>query len=367
MKILHVINNLNAGGAEKLLTDILPLMKQEGHVVAVAISNGSKNIKKYEIIFSEAGIRVIDYRTSFYNPFIIFKLLNTVKKGKYTIVHSHLFPSQYWLAFASIFFPKHIKLVKTEHSVFNERKQYRILRPLERFIYSRYHKIIGITQLVKENLTDWLKRDNIVLIHNGVNLSQIALARKEQQAIRSPISKEKYAILLTGRFDGIHKDQKSLIEAIGLLDTPVELFFAGDGPALDEVKEFANSKSYKDCIHFLGMRTDVYSLMAQVNLNVLSTNTEGLSGVALESLASGKPFIGSDVEGVKDIVPDSSFLFPKKNPEALAQKISELRNDKNRTAVMVTQSLQFVKNYDISLMVKNYLKIYKSLLSCENA
>ncbi len=364
MKILHVINNLGAGGAEKLLTDILPLMKREGHEVAVAISNGSNNVAKFETIFSEAGIEVIDYKTSFYNPFLTFKLLKTIKNGNYNIVHAHLFPSQYWLAFAALFLPKKVKLVKTEHSVFNERKQYKILRPLERFVYARYQKIIGITQLVKDNLAAWLRKSDIVVIHNGVNLAEMEAAKKNQLLkSSSPITSEGFTILMTGRFDGIHKDQKSLIEAFNLLDESVVLYFAGDGPAIEEIKTFAAQTAAKDRIHFLGMRTDVYALMAQVDLNVLSTNTEGLSGVALESLASGKPFIGSRVEGVKDIVPNDSFLFPKQDPKALAAKIIEIKGNPDLAASMISTALKHVKKFDISLMVTNYLSVYNDVLA----
>jgi len=366
VKILHVINNLGAGGAEKLLTDILPLMKREGHEVAVAISNGSNNVAKFETIFSEAGITVIDYKTSFYNPFITFKLLKTIKRGQFNVVHAHLFPSQYWLAFAALFLPKKVRLVKTEHSVFNERKQYKILQPLERFVYARYQKIIGITQLVQENLSAWLRKSDIVVIHNGVNLAEMEAAKTNQlQGNVSPIASEGFSILMTGRFDGIHKDQKSLIEAVNLLDESIILYFAGNGPAIEEIKTFAAQTAAKDRIHFLGMRTDVYALMAQVDLNVLSTNTEGLSGVALESLASGKPFIGSNVEGVKDIVPDNSFLFPKQDPNALAAKISEVKNDPSQATHMVNIALEHVKKFDISLMVTNYLAVYKDVLDEE--
>ena len=88
------------------------------------------------------------------------------------------------------------------------------------------------------------------------------------------------------------------------------LFLAGRGALLEHTKQFTESLGLTERVHFLGMRTDVYSLMNKVDLNVLSTNFEGLSGVTLESLASGKPFIGSDVPGVNDIVPDPRFLFP---------------------------------------------------------
>ena len=152
MKILHYINNLGAGGAEKLLVDILPLMKAKGHDVHLVYSNSKANVKNYDLILKNSKINVRNLNVSFYNPLQIFFLLQIMRKEQYDIIHAHLFPTQYWLAFASIFKPKKTQLIKTEHSVFNERKQYRMLRPLDRFVYYKYNKIIGITDQVTDNL-----------------------------------------------------------------------------------------------------------------------------------------------------------------------------------------------------------------------
>ena len=58
MKILHYINGLGPGGAEKLLTDILPLMKQQGQEVHLLISNKKNRVQKYQNLLLEKGIRM---------------------------------------------------------------------------------------------------------------------------------------------------------------------------------------------------------------------------------------------------------------------------------------------------------------------
>lgn len=365
MKILNVINNLAAGGAEKLLTDVLPLQQQAGHTLEVLICNGEANVSDFEERLTQAGIRIINLQTSFYNPLQVFKLVSIIKKGRYDIVHAHLFPSQYWLAFASLLIPKHIKLVKTEHSIFNERKQYKILRPLEKFVYRRYHAIIAITEAVKVNLARWLQSEKqMVMIHNGVNLEQIWQQQKEiNQDHYTFIPNDSFTILMVGRFDGIHKDQVSLVRAFQQVVHPeTQLFFAGAGPGEQAVKDMVKDAKLEDRVHFLGVRNDVYTLMHLVDLNVLSTNTEGLSGVALESLASGKAFIGSDVDGVRDIVPGKQFLFPKQNPTALYEKIDILMNDEPLRKKMAAEGLRHVKKFDTKQMAQNYLNLYQELM-----
>ena len=89
-------------------------------------------------VFEEVGIQVIDFKLSIYNPLQILRLVSLLKKEKYDIAHAHLFPTQYWLAISSLWKPKSTRLIKTEHSVYNERKEYRILNPIERWIYRKY-------------------------------------------------------------------------------------------------------------------------------------------------------------------------------------------------------------------------------------
>lgn len=366
MKILHYINNLGSGGAEKLLSDILPLMKDQGNNVNLMISNSDANVQKFEKILMDEGIRIINLNKGFYNPFQIIDLIWILKREKYDIVHAHLFPTQYWLAIASFFISKRTKFVKTEHSVYNERKQYRYLRPLETFIYNRYNSIIAISPDVKCNIENWTKHKTISTILNGVNLNQIngeiAITNLSDYSF---LDLYKFNILMTGRFDGWQKDQLTLLKSLENLDENFNLYFAGEGPFLNEVKDYVVKSSLSNRVNFLGLRPDIYRLMSIMDLNVLSTNHEGLSGVVLENLASGKPFLGSEVVGVKEIVPNSKFLFQKGNSRELAEKIKLIAEDKELAMTMVAEAKHFIKAFDIRHMVDNYIKLYRSVIENE--
>jgi len=362
MKIMHYINNLGAGGAEKLLTEILPIMQAKGHKTHLVYSNNKKNFKEFDHIISQNGIIVHNFNMSYYNPLQVLKLIRLIRTQEYDILHAHLFPTQYWLAIASLWKSPQTKFIKTEHSVFNRRKRFKILIPLEKWIYSRYNIIVAISNAVKENLLNWLNKElNILVINNGINLSQMELMKKSKTSVESSFfDPGKYNILMVGRFVS-EKDQESLVKAISLLPVNYELYFIGEGYYMDEIKHLVDHLNLKDRVQFLGLRADVYKLMSMANLNVLSTNHEGFSGVALEAMASGRPFIGSDVEGVNDVVPDNLFLFPRKNHERLAAKIEEISNNTELETYLIERGLVHVKKFDISFMVENYLRAYVSL------
>jgi glycosyltransferase involved in cell wall biosynthesis len=364
MKILHYCNGLTSGGAEKLLTQILPLMKEKGHEVHLAYSNDQFNIKTYDVTLKSSGIKIYNLNISFYNPIQIIYLIRLMKKERYDIVHAHLFPTQYWLAFAAFSKPEKTKLVKTEHNVFNHRRKYPFVSIIEKIVYNRYSKIIAITDEVKLTLANWLKNENkIIVINNGINLQRSNNHIDENNLTGFKFNDDsKINLLMTARFNGIAKDQNTLIRAAKLLPERYHVYFAGEGELLNNSKKLAGELNIEDRIHFLGMYANANTLMGKVDLNVLSTNFEGLSGVALESLASGKPFIGSDVAGVNNIVPDNRFLFPAKNPEKLARKIKEVTESKKLASEMVNVATEYVKKFDIRLMVENYLKLYRNLI-----
>src|SRR3954452_17742401 len=167
MKILHFINNLGSGGAEKLLTDILPHIKNQGNDVYVMVCNHNKSLSRFKDKLEKSNIPIINLGYSFYNPLQIFKIIRIINQNKFELIHAHIFPSQYWLAISSLFFAKKIKLVKTEHSVFNKRQNLGIFQFIETFIYSRYSKIIAISKTVKEKLPEkLLNKGKITVINN---------------------------------------------------------------------------------------------------------------------------------------------------------------------------------------------------------
>lgn len=365
MKILHYINNLGSGGAEKLLVEMLPLFINEGHDVTVLLSNNFKSIGLYEDTLKKKGIKVISLQRSFYDPRLIWDLYKILKNEDFNIVHAHLFPSQYWLAFASMFINKKIKYIKTEHSVFNERKKYFFLKPLEKLVYSRYHGLIGITAEVTSNLQKWLNRTaGFTTINNGVNIAAVSKAKENIIASEYGfLEREYFNILMVGRFDGVQKDQRTLVLSMKYLPENVRLYFAGEGDYKGVIEHLAISEGVIERVRFLGMRTDVYAIMNMVNLNVLSSHHEGLSGVVLESLASSSPFIGSNVCGIREVVPSNDFLFEAGNVEEVVYKIKLLMNNEEVYNQLVIEGNKGVTKYDISNMSKGYLDFYKKILN----
>lgn len=365
MKILHVINSLDTGGAEKLLVNFLPYLVKEGHEVELLQLTSSFSEKKYQEILIKNGVKIISltHSKNLYSFSFIFKLRIFFKTRTYDIVHVHLFPALYWTAIALKKF--NLKLVFTEHSTKNNRIHKFYFKPFDRFIYQRYDKIIAISYNIKNILSKWLGSDKkIIIVRNGVELAKFIQAipySKKELAQELRVDINSVLVLMVARFS-FPKDQATLVEAAKLLPVNFHVLFVGEGD-IEPIKALAKRKGIFANIHFLGFRNDIPQLIKSVDINVLSSLYEGMSGVTCEALASGKPFLGSDVSGINDVVPDGRFLFASGDAIELAEKIQNIVRNEELYIQMVGDGMKHVKQFDMSKMVEQHIQLYKQLIA----
>ncbi len=89
---------------------------------------------------------------------------------------------------------------------------------------------------------------------------------------------------------------------------------------------------YQDDVSFLGLRSDVPTLLAGTHIFVLPSYSEGLSNALMEAMASGCACIASDVGGNRFLIQNgvSGFLFPAGDRSALASYIRKLVEDQSK-------------------------------------
>ncbi len=351
MKILHVITSLEIGGAQRLLADILPLQNKENDVELVVLKDVDSAFKKV-IVDSGVKIHSLNCR-SYHSPLNIFKLRMYMTKAE--VVHVHLFPTLYWAALASIFC-KNIKLVYTEHSTHNKRRDKNYLRPIERFIYSKYKRIIGISQQTQDYLMRWLKvksKDSrFCVIVNGVALEKFS---SQKQLV------DKKRLIMVSRFVDM-KDQETVIRAMVNVRSDAQLYLVGDGPNKVHCENVAKECGVNDRVHFLGSRDDIPELVSQSYIGIQSSIWEGFGLTAVELMAAGKPVIATNVNGLKQVVEGVGLLFNVQDSMTLAKHIDKLLNNNELYNDVASRCLKRAQQYDINNMVKKYLVVYGEII-----
>lgn len=351
MRVLHVITSLEIGGAQRLLADLLPLQMS---TIDVSLLVYKRVHNDFEKTVEQAGIEIICLNEhNFYNPMVIFRMRRIFKD--YDLVHAHLFPTVYWASLAARGLD--VKLVYTEHSTSNARRNKWYCLPLERFMYGSYDKIISISQQTREALTTWLGQNDgrFVVINNGVNTKKFA-------SVNVPVVPK--SLIMISRF-AASKDQETVIRAMQFIDKTVTLRLVGDGESRTHCEKLAVDLGVADRIQFLGARSDVPELIASSYIGIQSSNWEGFGLTAVEIMACGKPVIATNVDGLKQVVEGAGEVFNLGNASELASRVNYLLKDDCYYQSMVNRCRQRAKEYDVLIMAERYLQLYKSLCAHE--
>lgn len=359
MKVLHIINSMGTGGAEKLLVDALIKYRQKNIEAEVLLLNGEKTKLVELLLLENVPVQHLGTENSIYSLKNILKIRPYLEG--YDIIHVHLFPASYFVVFSNFFLKHKKKLIFTEHNTTNKRRDIFILKPLERFVYRQFRSIVTISDAVHNELKRHLgeKFSNIVKIYNGINLEEINKA-KPYDKNQLDHDDDDCIMIMVASFTQ-QKDQQTVIKSLQYLPDHVKLLLVGDGPLKNECEEISISLGLKKRITFLGLRTDVPRLLKTSDIVILSSNFEGLSLSSVEGLSSGNPFIASNVPGLAEVVENAGVLFPKGNAKKLAKEINHLIENEDYRNLIIKNCLNRANKFDINKMVDNYINVYQEI------
>jgi glycosyltransferase involved in cell wall biosynthesis len=205
----------------------------------------------------------------------------------------------------------------------------------------------------------WVQRRfnvNSEVIPNGIFVNDYRIGT---------IPHEKPTIIFVGRLVPA-KGLKYLIKSIKFIsnDFPnVELVIAGSGPEESNLSELVKTLHLRKNVRFVGnlYGEKMTSLYQSADVVVLPSLSETFGIVILEAMASGKPFVGTRVGALPEIVREShaGYLVPPRDPSALAEKICKLLGDAQLRQRLGRNGRKVVEEkYDWRGIVHRVEKIY---------
>ena len=367
MRILQVITSLDMGGAETLVVNLIPRLQALGNTVDLCIFNGKETPLTHRLKKESPQTKIYALGNGVYNPLYIFKLVKIMKN--YDIVHTHNSSPQLFVAIASLF--NSPKLVSTEHNTSNRKRNWKWYRPIESWMYSRYNHIICISKIAEEKLREymggeWLvkssnKYKSITTINNGIDVNTISEAEPCKELL--DLKESRKSILMVAGFRK-QKNQDTIIRALTLLDKEkYEIWFAGIGERMEEVKQLALSLGVCERVRFLGLRTDIPNVLRAADIIVMSSHWEGLSLSNVEGMSAHKPFIASDVNGLKEVTKGYGILFPHEDEKILAEEINRLASDEAYYNEIAERCYNRALEFDIRNTVSGYADVYKNVFN----
>lgn len=358
MKILQVITSLDTGGAEKLISEISPMLRDKGHQVDVLSFDGADTVFKKAL--TDNGIKVYSFGKgcNVYNPFFILRLAKMMKN--YDIVHTHNTAAQLFAAVGSVVCS--VVLCTTEHTTSNRRRDWKWYAPIDKWMYGKYSKVICISDSTEQNLRDVIKdgSDKICTILNGIDIKRYSQAVSIDKSTITNHPERKVIAMVAGfRYQ---KDQETLIRAFNILPEDYELWLIGDGERRSIIEQCIKDNKLEDRVLLLGIRSDIPSLLKSVDIVVQSSHWEGFGLAAVEGMAAGKPVIASDVDGLAQVVEGAGILFPLGDDKKLADIIKQLIEEQTYYQQVAANCMERAKKFDIQKMVDAYNEVYEGLV-----
>ena len=366
MKILHIINKLSTGGAQSLVAELAIGQMMNGDEVSILeLMPSPDDTLRKRVTAVGVVMHTLHPIGNVYNPLVTFSIIPYLKG--YDIIHVHLFPAQYWVAFAKLLSFSKAHIVTTEHSTNNKRRNGKFWGFVDRFVYNRYDKIIACADKALELFQKQYPTLDSCFVPNGVDTSKYWNAESYPKSEFS-MNEEDFMVTMIARFD-YPKRQDTIIEAIAKLPKNFHAVFAGGVPKKpNAIKcvELANSLGIADRVHFLYVRSDVPRILKTSDAIIMSSEYEGLSLSSIEGMAGGKPFISSNVNGLREVVSGAGLMFECGNADELASILSNLESDKEYYDLTVKNCLQRAAQYDIKETVSKYQKFYNECINYES-
>ena len=352
--IAHLLSPLMLYGKEKWLLALLNHIDREKFDSTVFLLTGAVDIELAPYL-EDMGISSFRIdpggRLSTKG---IDEIADLMHRHEVDILHSHDYKADIYALFARR--KRRVRILATPHGYNNEMDlKLRFYQWLDKRALSRFDCFAPLSHHLREHLGN-LRDDRVSLIHNFVDTSNLPEHRAFDDRLISFI----------GRLTPL-KRTEDVIRAIGLTtESDIKLQVIGDGAQRAYLETLAQSLGLEERVIFHGFRKDALDLLNGSALLVIPSTTEGISRVAMEAMAMGKPVIGTDIPGNRELIEDgrNGILVPKKDPQAIAGAIDRLVSDRELYDSLSNQAEHHIRtNHSAEIAAREYEKLYGKLMS----
>jgi len=207
-----------------------------------------------------------------------------------------------------------------------------------------------------------LRREKLVVIGNALS------GEAFQPAV--PAIPRQPGILRVGmvaRMNHAYKNHAGFLRIAAAIHAQMEqaeFVFAGDGPLRGELEQQAAALGLGKHVFFLGDRRDIPSVLASLDVAVLTSDSESLSNVILEAMASGLPVVAYNVGGNAELVnAERGILVAPRNERQFAAAILRLLRDSSLRDCFGANARRFAEaNFGLDRVCQRYEQLYADLL-----
>jgi glycosyltransferase involved in cell wall biosynthesis len=347
VRVLHVIQQLGVGGAERVAVTLVRGALAEGHNVAIAAAHGpladEVDVQIYPVTLIERRLRRI--------PIAIRQLRHALRAERPQVVHVHNPAMALASGLATLRGRRSPGLVSM-HGV--PESDYPAA--------ARTLRIAGLPVVpCGSAVADALRSRGLVLLETVPNGVPAAPQPADPASLRADwgLDESTPLVLSVGRLVPQKNHALAITALAGMPD--VALAIVGDGPLRKDLRAQAVAAGVADRVLFAGARSDAWALMGAADAVVLASQWEGLPLTVLEALAIGTPVVATAVRGLSNLLEDgaTALLVPPEDADALAAAVRQILASPALAERLASAGRALAAQFDDQTMTASYLQLYE--------
>jgi glycosyltransferase involved in cell wall biosynthesis len=364
-RVLYVVGNFVAGGAERHLLELWSRIDRGAFEVEIACFRREGQFLA-EVEALGWPVRDLGVGPRLYGPSGwrgLARLLGHARRFRPHVIHGYLFGPNLLAAIAGRMAGVPVVAVaKRNVDAYESPRQIAVQRLA--------HRLATHVTAVSETVADTaaalgVPRARITVIPNGVDASRFAAPGADRAELGGAPGTP-----LIGSVGCLaaRKDYGTLLEALALLGRRGHAFtcaLIGDGPDRAALEAQARALGLGSRVTFLGERPDVARLLPAIDVFVLSSREEGIPNALLEAMAAGRPSVATAVGGTPEVLEDGAtgWLVPPASPALLAEALGEALERPAESARRGAAARRAVlERMGIGVMVRRHEDFYRGAL-----
>lgn len=367
MKIIHLLDSLNRGGAEMLALDICRNAKAND-LDLIFLTTGCGTLKED---FQTSGVEFIEFKRDLPIDFkVVFQLRNIIKSRKIDVIHTHQAVEAIHTYLAAK--GTKTKIILTHHGFIPDKKNLYALR----FLLPHVLQNVVVSRALLQWYQEKMKLNfpaNTQVIYNGVDAERL---NWKGENLKTELGLPKNSILfgMIGNFYcDPRKDQATICKALPKVFAEIEnanFVFVGKiangaEDKFEECVKICQESGIDNRVFFLGVRPDIPKVLSSLDIFVLSSLHEGLPIAVLEAMLAEIPCVLSDIEPLLEVSKNGEFaeIFETQNAEDLAEKLIKLaENQTSRLELAKQAKIHAEENFSIEAHIANLKTLYESIV-----
>lgn len=375
MKIAVFIYSLGGGGAERVVSQLIPYLENNGFDVYLVLMN---NTCVYPFETKNKPFFLENSKTTESNvlkflkiPFLAYKYHIFLKKNKINKSFSFLTRPGF-ISVLTKWFNKKRTIIISERSnsslqYGNHNLQSWINNFLIKELYPKADLIIANSNGNAQDLiTNYnVPRYKITTIYNPISLEAIFAIEPKKDFFDTNY----FNLVSVGRLDN-GKNHQLLIKSLEFFKLQkVRLYIFGDGILKTELEKTIKDLKFENRVFLMGFESNPYKYLKAADLFVFSSNHEGFPNVILEAMACELPIVSTncpsgpneifkvntDYDFSDNVLTDYGILVPRNNIRKMVEAINHLMQNKKYYQNCKTQVVKRVADFEVNKILEKFV------------